>query len=161
MKTRPETPHHGASSAGAFSLVEVTIALAVAGFCLLAILGLLQTGLSSERATVEQTAATGILSSVYADLAATTNTSSNSKIYGLNLSSTAIQTLWFSDGGATNASASAARYRATVAITPSSGQSPAIARLLVTWPAAADSQPLQWPSKQSGAVEVVTSLDRN
>ena len=58
-----------------FSLVEVTLALGVAAFCLLAILGLLPVGLTSNRNAIEQTAAAGIATGIFADLRATPFTS--------------------------------------------------------------------------------------
>lgn len=57
-----------------FSLIEVTIALSVAAFCLLAILGLLQTGVTTQRATTEQTAATSIATMIFSDLSAAAGT---------------------------------------------------------------------------------------
>ena len=55
----------------AFSLVEVTLALGVASFCLIALFGLLPVGLNSNQLAVQQTAASGILSAATADLLAT------------------------------------------------------------------------------------------
>ena len=52
----------------AFSLVEVTLALAVAAFGLIAIFGLLPTGLTSNEASIRQTAAADILAGIIADL---------------------------------------------------------------------------------------------
>lgn len=146
----------------AFSLVEITIALAVAGFCLLAVVGLLQTGLTSERDTVDRTVATDILSRVYQDMAGTPWTNTRSPEFNLDLESTGLQTIWFSDVSTTNTSAAGARYRASVTIAPPGGSNwtATSARLLVTWPAAADPAGNALPSKYSGAVEVATSLER-
>ncbi len=141
----------------AFSLVEVTLALGVAGFCLLAILGLLQTGLTSEKATVGQTAAGGILSAVYSDLLSTPSTTNRSPIFSLALSNQTLfapQTVYFSEAGWTSNPTSTSRYRVSVGIqSTNAGTLPV--RILVSWPAAAD------PTNASGAVEVVTALDRN
>src|SRR5437867_7336907 len=52
----------------AFSLVEVTLALGVAAFCLIAVLGLLPTGLKTQQASTEQTTANTIVSQIVADL---------------------------------------------------------------------------------------------
>src|SRR5882724_12611096 len=54
----------------AFSLVEVTLALGVAAFCLLAVFGLLPVGLQTNRNATSQTAATNIIAFVVADLRA-------------------------------------------------------------------------------------------
>jgi type II secretory pathway pseudopilin PulG len=52
----------------AFSLVEVTLALGVMAFCLVALLGLLPVGLNSNRGALEQTAAASVASAVAVDL---------------------------------------------------------------------------------------------
>jgi hypothetical protein len=54
----------------AFSLVEVTLALGVAAFCLIAVLGLLPTGLKTEQASIQQTTANQIISTIFSDLRA-------------------------------------------------------------------------------------------
>ncbi len=120
MKTlRPRGRHR------AFSLVEVTIALGVAGFCLLAIVGLLQSGLSSERSTVDQTLATGVVADIFDDLRATpvgTNTTSELKI-DLAGSSGTPQIIFFSGAGYPtgpkgSAATSDSRFRAGVQVDP-------------------------------------------
>ena len=147
----------------AFSLIEVTIALSVAGFCLLAILGLLQTGVTTQRATTEQTAATGLATMIFADLvsAAGTNPSPRFQINLANSSSP--QTVFISENGTTNGSAAGARYRASLDVRPPAAgtKSATGVRILITWPAQADPSSNQWPSKYSGAVETWTALDRN
>src|SRR6266436_6267926 len=54
----------------AFSLVEVTLALGVAAFCLIAVFGLIPVGLQTNRNATSQTAATNIIAFVAADLRA-------------------------------------------------------------------------------------------
>ena len=152
----------------AFSLIEVTIALSVAGFCLLAILGLLQTGVTSQRATTEQTAATGIISMIYADLVSAAGTNASPRLQ-INLTNAASpQTVFFNEGGKQTGAVGAAaagdsRYRASLDIRPpASGTKAATGvRILVTWPAVADPSPGQWPAKYAGAVETWTAIDRN
>jgi type II secretory pathway pseudopilin PulG len=65
----------------AFSLVEVTLALGVAAFCLLAVFGLMPIGVQTNRNTISQTAAANIMAAVVADLRATSKLYSNSKTY--------------------------------------------------------------------------------
>ena len=152
-----------------FSLVEISIALGVAAFCLLAIVGLLQTGLTSEQSTVGTTSAWGILSSAHADMASTPQTNSQSVTYGISFAqSSGPQTIFFGrDGSPTGPAGSAptakSYFRLSVGMNPPAVASPApaLARLLVTWPAAADPSPSEWPSHAAGSVEVVTALDRN
>jgi len=148
-------------SRSAFSLVEVTLAVGVAGFCMLAIVGLLQTGLTSEKVTAGQTAAAGILSAVYSDLAATPATNTISPNFQFSLTNQTFltpQTVYFSETEWTNRVGQAltpnSRYRVSVAV-QSTNIGPTLVRILVTWPAAAD------PTNAFGAVEVMTALDRN
>src|SRR5436190_21311438 len=55
----------------AFSLVEITLALGVAAFCLLAVFGLVPVGVQTNRNATSQTAATSVIAAVVADLRAT------------------------------------------------------------------------------------------
>src|SRR6476660_9032035 len=65
-------------SVAAFSLVEVTLALGIAAFCLIAVFGLMPVGVQTNRNATSQTAATNVIAAVVADLRArpTANTSS-------------------------------------------------------------------------------------
>jgi hypothetical protein len=58
----------------AFSLIELTLALGVAAFCLMAIFGLMPIGVQTNRNATSQTRATDILAAVAADLRATPKT---------------------------------------------------------------------------------------
>src|SRR5438552_15177106 len=69
--------------AAGFSLVEVTLALGVAGFCLIAVFGLLPIGVQTNQRALSQTAATAILSSVVADMRATPKPYDNSRAYNI------------------------------------------------------------------------------
>ena len=167
-----------------FSLVEVTLALGVAAFALVAIFGLLPTGLMSNQASIEQMAAAGIASGIVTDLQAApvsippTNTISPRYQIILNApngSGTANRTTFFlgEDGapeGAVNADADPAlkhRYRATVYVTPpaASGtiyqRTATPARILITWPALADPSASKDPRSFAGSFETFTMLDRN
>jgi type II secretory pathway pseudopilin PulG len=53
-----------------FSLVELTLALGVAAFCLLVLLGLLPTGVMIQQSSIQQTTATQIISQIYSFLRA-------------------------------------------------------------------------------------------
>src|SRR5438093_9824869 len=57
-------------STAAFSLVEVTLALGVAAFCLIAVLGMLPVGLKTQQASVQQTTANEIISEIADELRA-------------------------------------------------------------------------------------------
>ena len=151
-------PTANRKSQSVFSLVEVTLALGIAGVCLLAILGLLQTALMSERVTMGQTAASGIISAVFSDIVSTPSTNASSTHFGVSLNASNTQTIYFSEAGWTNRVGQSAvtdsRYRVSVSIQPAN-VGPTPVRILVTWPAGADF------INASGSVEVVTALDRN
>ena len=54
----------------AFSLVELTLALGIAAFCLIAVFGLMPIGVQTNRNATSQTEATNISAAVVADLRA-------------------------------------------------------------------------------------------
>jgi hypothetical protein len=58
------------SKRGAFSLVEVTLALGVAAFCLLVLLGLLPAGVKTQQNSIQQTTANQIISTIFSSLRA-------------------------------------------------------------------------------------------
>jgi hypothetical protein len=70
----------------AFSLVEVTLALGVAAFCLIAVFGLLPIGLKTDQGAIRQTTANGILSAIVADLRATPLTRTTSNLFTIDFS---------------------------------------------------------------------------
>src|SRR5438128_356253 len=53
-----------------FSLVEVTLALGVAAFCLLVLLGLLPAGVKTQQSSIQQTTANQIISQIFSFLRA-------------------------------------------------------------------------------------------
>lgn len=144
----------------AFSLVEVTMALGIAAFSLLAIFGLLPVGIKSHRNAIEQTAAAGIATGIIADLRATPNTNSTTANYSITIpDSTQIHLR--EDGSRDSSSGAEARYLATITFTvPSQPKAATLVHLLITWPAAADigNNP---PKNFFGSFEAVTALDRN
>ena len=71
----------------AFSLVEVTLALGIAAFCLIAVFGLVPIGVQTNRNASSQTAATNILSATMADVRATPRTRPTSAQFGINVPS--------------------------------------------------------------------------
>ena len=161
-------PHPQAT---AFTLVEVTIALGVAAFCLLAVFGLMQSGLMSEKATIGQTVANDVLSTLFADLRSTPATNPVSQVFQVSLADQDLakaQTLYFTESlkptGALGTPPTAdSRYRATIGIkAPAApGTAPTQARIVVSWPAASDPDPKIWPTRAAGSVEVLTALDRS
>jgi hypothetical protein len=169
------------SSRRAFSLIEVTLALGVAGFCLVSIIGLLPIGLTSDQASLEQTMASNITSSLLTDLrcspALITATTSR---FGFSIPAagstatitTPLQTVYLASNGSptglvgsnpVTGGTAVSRYRATLGFAPPSGTQRTVTavRILITWPALSDANPGQWPTNYSGSYEADTTLDRN
>lgn len=149
-----------------FSLVEVTLALGVAAFCLIVVFGLIPVGLLSNQAAVEQTVAVDLLSSVAADLRATPRTSppgqtAASQRYSIDIPANPVvtqreSTLFLDENGSWSKTAGArSRYRLTVTFSPNGPdiRSATLAHLKVSWPASAG-QPV-------GSAESFVALDRN
>jgi uncharacterized protein (TIGR02598 family) len=155
------------STAASFSLVELTLALGVAAFCLIAVFGLVPVGVQTNRNATSQTAATNILSSVVSDIRASPPGQSNSKKYSISRSKRSGTTVCF-DGQAAPTGApiynqneqacttSNSRYRLFVKIannpTSTLPGSPNYVYLKVIWPALAS--PAITPS---GSVEMVAT----
>jgi uncharacterized protein (TIGR02598 family) len=140
----------------AFSLVEVTLALGIAAFCLIAVFGLMPIGVQTNRNAASQTAATNIIAAVIADLRATPkppaiNTSTQFGItFGTNPPA-----LYFDSAGQSSTSLTPnSRYQLNVTFTWNSGNAYG-ADVKVTWPAAAA------PANANGSVEIFAAFDRN
>jgi uncharacterized protein (TIGR02598 family) len=152
MKRSPTVP--------AFSLVEVTLALGIAAFCLITVFGLVPVAVLANRNATSQTAANNIIAAVVADLRATPKTASSSSQFAITFLTN--KTLYFDGSGQSTTSLSAnSRYQLNVTF---SQQSPAptppaiptiYADLKVTWPAAATL------ANATGAAEMLAALDRN
>ena len=137
----------------AFSLVELTLALGIAAFCLIAVLGLVPVAALTNRNATSQTAATNITASVIADMRATT--SSTSPQYNITFGTA--KTLYFDGAGQFTTSLGAnSRYRVRVTF-PSSPSGLSYADVKATWPAPVD--PVT--TTPSGTVEIFAAFDRN
>jgi uncharacterized protein (TIGR02598 family) len=135
----------------AFSLVEVTLALGIAGFCLIAIFGLMPVGVQTNRNATSQTAATDIIASVIADMRSTT--SSTSPQYLITFGTA--KTLYVDGAGQFTTSLGAnSRYRVSITF-PSSPAGLSYADVKATWPAAAIS------ANASGSAEMFAAFDGN
>ena len=135
----------------AFSLVEVTLALGVAAFALIAILGMLPAGLKTQQAGIQQTTANGIISEILADLRADIRLppgqTSKEQGQGFNLHGHWAQvaqpdTLYFTINGNSEGSAITAFsvYRATITYfqPPTPGYTTSLADIIISWPAPVD-----------------------
>jgi uncharacterized protein (TIGR02598 family) len=143
--------HHKKS---AFSLVEVTLALGVAAFCLIAVFGLIPVSMQTNRNATSQTAATSIIASVVADLRATPTTNSTSLQFGITFGTNV--TLYFDDAGQASTLPTAnSRYQLNVTWNNSPPTGLQYADLKVTWPATATA------ANASGSTEMFAAFDRN
>ena len=163
-----------------FSLVEVTLALGIAAFCLIAVFGLMPVGVQTNRNATSQTTATNIMAAVVSDLRATPATCTKSRQFGIQFGTST--TLYF-DAQAQSSCDSAGTQKFQAAVTCggtcSSSWSPPLqlryqltltwntsgtgictaavpcADLKVTWPAAATA------ANASGSTEMFAAFDRN
>jgi len=152
----------------AFSLVELTLAIGIAAFCLITVFALVPIAVLANRNASSQTAATNIMATVIADLRAARTTSATSTQFGLGFSGctppNSVQLYFNSEGqlvGRCDCCSDTAgsqgtnpRYRVSVTYPTSSIGLPYL-DVKVTWPAAAAS------ANASGSVESLSALDRN
>ena len=164
------------SKVAGFSLVEVTLALGLTAFCLVAIFSLLPIGIASNQAAIEQTIANGILSAVTADLRATSPTSPPGQAtktgqFSIPIPANPVQaggpdtTLYFTSDGKLS-DLKSARQRVTISfptnIPPNSdatksAKAATFVSLKVSWPPSVD--PVN--GQPAGTVQTFVALDRN
>lgn len=138
-----------------FSLVEITLALGVMAFCMIAIVGLLPVGFRTTQGSSQETLATDLVASIDADLRATPLTSSASPFFNISMTG---ETVFYVDDSGLTTTSSNARFRAYVKLSaPTSGTiGTTSGRVVASWPAQQDDL-----SKALGLVEVHIALDRN
>jgi len=150
--------------ASAFALVELTLALGVAAFCLISVFGLIPIGVQTNRNATSQTIATNIAADVVADLRGTPRCTGASTVFSIILGSgpgcpstisPRAATLYIDSNGGVTTLGATSRYRVSVAWYGSSALR--YADLKVTWPAAADPA----ITTPSGSVEMFAAFDRN
>jgi uncharacterized protein (TIGR02598 family) len=137
----------------AFSLVEVTLALGIAAFCLIAVFGLMPVGVQTNRNATSQTAATSVITAIIADLRATPRMNNTSSQFGITFG-TNPPPLYFDESGQL-ATAGNSRYQLNITWNSSAFPGLFYADLKVSWPAAAS------PANASGSVEMFAAIDRN
>jgi type II secretory pathway pseudopilin PulG len=163
----------------AFSLVELTLTLGIAAFCLIAVLGLMPVGVQTNRNATSQTAAANITAAVIADVRATPKATTTSAQFGINIPTdpttgvdpttcqrcascwnSETQTLYLDTAGQVT-TAGNGRYRVTFTHVKNSTAiataGAVFADLNVTWPAPAD----PCATTPSGSVEAMAAFDRN
>jgi uncharacterized protein (TIGR02598 family) len=138
----------------AFSLVEVTLAIGVAAFCLLAVVALLPVGTKVSYSSTQETGATNILGAVVADMRATPASATASSQYGISFASGDETTLYFDQfGNYSTMLDSKSVYR--LVVTSNGGSGATFVNLKVTWPAAA------LPANAAGSSEIFAAISRN
>jgi uncharacterized protein (TIGR02598 family) len=139
--------------AAAFSLVEVTLALGVGAFCLIAVFGLLPVGVQTNQRATSQTATASIMANVVADLRATPTTTATSSQFAITFGTA--KTLYFDGAGQFTTTLGAnSRYQLNITF-PASPTGLKYADVKVTWPAAATA------ANASGSSEMFAAFDRN
>src|SRR5438874_11510746 len=129
----------------AFSLVEVTIALGIAGFCLIAVIGLIPTGIKTQQTSISQGIANGIITEIIGDLRAAFRKpgNSNSGQFGIELKKfppgqvqkyTPDPVYFAIDGTQENGSGNAA-FRATITYFSTTDATSTLANITISWPA--------------------------
>jgi uncharacterized protein (TIGR02598 family) len=150
----------------AFSLVEITLALGVAAFCLVAILGMLPVGLKTQQASANQTVANGIISQIAGDLRAAARLPPGqvSKQFSLNHTGgkwdTTPDYIYFNynaqpTGTNQSTAPSDAIYRATITYRFPPTDTTSLADIKVSWPASQSD-----PTKVAGSVEMFVAINR-
>ncbi len=146
-----------------FSLIEVTIALGIAAFCLVSMIGLIPVGLNNCGIAALQTEAINLLSAVAADLRNAPTAGVNagfSPRYNIQVGDPTQSTVFYvnEDGGNSSVLGPKSQYRVSVTTVyqPNSGQTRATwENVNVSWPAAANSKFGQ------ATLETSVSLARN
>jgi len=168
------------SATVAFSLIEVTLALGIAAFCMITVLGLIPIAVQTNRNANSQTAANNIIASAIADIRATPRGTATSVQFGLNIPNNAragvdttcqrcagcwnaqTQVMYFDSVGQV-ATATTGLYRLSftqvqnTTATTNGTAGAILADLSVTWPAQADPCAVT----PSGSVEMLAAFDRN
>ena len=156
----------------AFSLVEVTLALGVAGFCLLAVFALLPIGVQTNQTAFSQTAAATILADVVADMRAAGLAATTAQ-YGITFGTR--KDLYFdaedrcsTDLGGTVQCGSGGswspaiqpRYRVVIKF-PSATTNATCARVVISWPATGNIvDPSASDTPVAGSIETVAAFNR-
>ena len=159
--------NHRSRVSNAFSLVEVTLALGVGAFCLIAILGILPVASRTQRTSSGQTTANAIISEIAADLGAATRLppGQQSKQFSLKGHWAAAATpdcLYFTNDGNQTGSTNQcpnvptdAAFVATITYIFPPTDTTSLADIVVSWPAAQSNL-----NKATGSVETFIAINR-
>ncbi len=155
----------------AFSLIEVTLALGIAAFCLITVFALLPVALKTQQASIQQTTANTIISQIVADLGAALRLppgqSKQFQLHGRWARSLHPDTLCFAKDGTfiTNSTNTPCTdvFIAVVTYLEPPTETTALADITVAWPAAAvafDGNGQPDFSNAAGKVETFAAINR-
>ena len=156
-----------------FSLVEVAVALSIASFTMVTLVGLIPLGLHNYQQADNRSVMVNLTTSVTQDLESTmvSNAPTKSPLFSFLIppsgGSTDVspQTVYVNASGkvTTGPTDPSSIYRLSVAFFPPPGnfKKATVARILVTFPARADVNPGIWPTNYSSMFETMVSLNRN
>ena len=152
---------HRSQASSAFSLVEVVLALGVAAFCFVAVLGLLPVGLKTQQGSVNQTKANAIISVIAADLRAQVRlppgqASKQFALKGYWATAGTRDTLFFTNDGQSVGNVPAGGiFRASISYLLPPTATTSLANITVSWPAAQTDL-----TKVAGSVEMFVAINR-
>ena len=148
-----------------FSLVEVTLALGVAAFCMIAVLGLIPVGHSTQQTSIRQSAANGITSEIIGDLRAAFRKPGNnsSSQFGIGLKKFppglgqkyTPDPLYFDITGTQQNGLNGAVYKATITYYSTTDATATLADIVISWPAAQADL-----TKATGFTDTLAVIDR-
>ena len=163
---------HRSRASSAFSLVEVALALGVAAFCFIAVLGMLPVGLKTQQGSVSQTKANAIMAQITdflrADVRLPPGQASQvqgnwSSLHGHWATVAQPDTLFFTNdaqlisvaqGSAPPAPAGAV-FRATLTYMKQPSVTTSLAQITVSWPAAQSDS-----TKVAGSIDMLAAVNR-
>ena len=142
---------HPLRKAAGFSLVEIVIALGVAAFALVAIMGMLPMGLKTQQASIQQTTANEIMAAILNDLRAdvvlppgqaSKEQDSGFGLHGRWQNVATPATLYFTNEGnqtgSVNQTGTGAVFRAKIQYLFPPSATTTVANVIITWPAQVD-----------------------
>jgi type II secretory pathway component PulJ len=161
--------NHRSQSRSAFSLIEVTLAIGVAAFCLIAIMGLLPVAIKIQQASVQQTKANAIISQISSDLVADVRLPPGqaskaqgdwSNLHGHWAQVATPDVLYFTNdakqSGYQGTAPADATFRATITYMLPPTTTTSLANIKVTWPASIDPA----TGAPAGSAETFISVNR-
>ena len=161
--------NHRSQSFTAFSLIEVTLAIGVAAFCLIAVMGLLPVAIKIQQASVQQTKANAIISQISSDLVADVRLPPGqaskaqgdwSNLHGHWAQVATPDVLYFTNdakqSGYQGTAPAGATFRATITYMLPPTTTTSLANIKVTWPASIDPA----TGAPAGSAETYISVNR-